>query len=119
VQRANLEALQDGVYALTPENLQPILEQNLLLSRLVDDLRTLALADAGQLTLERVETDFPALVGRVVERFQPQAAAQQVTLNYAPLQPAFPDLQLDPLRIEQVLNNLLSNALRYTRRAVR
>jgi signal transduction histidine kinase len=114
VQRANLEALQDGVYALTPENLQPILEQNLLLSRLVDDLRTLALADAGQLTLERVDTDFPALVGRVVERFQPQAAAQQVMLNYAPLQRVVPDLQLDPLRIEQVLNNLLSNALRYT-----
>jgi len=114
VQRASLEALQDGVYELTPENLQPILGQNLLLSRLVDDLRTLALADAGQLTLERVDADLPTLVGRVVERFQPQAAAHQVALSYTSPPAAFPALQLDPLRIEQILNNLLSNALRHT-----
>jgi two-component system OmpR family sensor kinase/two-component system sensor histidine kinase BaeS len=114
VQRANLEALQDGVYVLTPANLQPVLEQNLLLSRLVDDLRTLALADAGQLTLERVAVDFPALVGRVVERFQPQAAVQEVTLVYTPQPQPLPELNLDPMRIEQILNNLLSNALRYT-----
>jgi signal transduction histidine kinase len=114
VQRANLEALQDGVYPLSPENLQPILDQNLLLSRLVDDLRTLALADAGQLTLERVPTDLPGLAGRVVERFQAQAADQQVTLRYTPPQEAWQEILLDPLRIEQILNNLISNALRYT-----
>lgn len=112
VQRADLEALQDGIYPLSGENLQPILEQNLLLTRLVDDLSTLALADAGQLTLERVPTDLPALIQRVLERFQHQAAAQgiAITFNAAPL----PLLSLDPLRIEQILNNLLSNALRHT-----
>lgn len=115
VQRANLEAMQDGVYPLTPDNLAPVLEQNLLLTRLVDDLRTLALADAGQLTLERTPTDLPALVQRVVERFQPQAAARRITLEFdtgttsASLTP-----NLDPQRIEQILSNLLSNALRYT-----
>jgi signal transduction histidine kinase len=114
VQRANLEALQDGVYELNAENLQPILEQNLLLSRLVDDLRTLAMADAGQLTLERVPTDLPGLVGRVVERFQPQAASHQVSLLYSPPTGAVPELELDPMRVEQILNNLLSNALRHT-----
>jgi two-component system OmpR family sensor kinase/two-component system sensor histidine kinase BaeS len=46
VQRAHLEALQDGIFPPTPENLQPVIEQNLLLTRLVEDLRTLALADA-------------------------------------------------------------------------
>src|SRR4030042_4711701 len=81
VQRANLEALQDGVYPLKVENLNPIIEQNYLLTHLVDDLRTLALADAGQIDLERSLTDLPAQVAKVVERFQPQAASQQVRLT--------------------------------------
>lgn len=116
VQRASLEALQDGVYPLTPENLEPILEQNLLLTRLVDDLRTLALADAGQLPLERTSTDLFLLAERVVERFRPQAAAHGVDLlmdtEGAPSSGY--ELKVDPQRIEQVLGNLLSNALRYT-----
>jgi signal transduction histidine kinase len=117
VQRANLEALQDGVYPLTPENLQPILEQNMLLSRLVDDLHTLALADAGQLKLERIPVDLRLLVERVGERFRPQASSQKITLNQhvpADALAAEAGPLLDPLRIEQILSNLFSNALRYT-----
>jgi signal transduction histidine kinase len=114
VQRANLEALQDGVYPPTPDNLQPILEQNLLLTRLVDDLRTLALADAGQLTLERQPVDFPPLIQRILDRFQPQASAQDVSLVFTSPPDSWPPLNLDPQRIEQILTNLLSNALRYT-----
>jgi K+-sensing histidine kinase KdpD len=75
VQRAHLEALQDGVYPATPENLAPVLDQNILLTRLVDDLRTLALADTGQLHLEFTPTDFPALVQRGGS-LRPQADAQ-------------------------------------------
>ena len=55
VQRAQLEALQDGVYAPTDENIAALLEQNLLLTRLVADLRTLAMADAGQCSLRRYQ----------------------------------------------------------------
>ncbi len=116
VQRANLEALQDGVYPLTGDNLTPILEQNKLLTRLVEDLRTLALADAGQLKLERTPTDLPALTRRMVERYQPQASARSVTMELHE-DGAFPQgelLALDPMRMEQILGNLLSNALRYT-----
>jgi two-component system OmpR family sensor kinase/two-component system sensor histidine kinase BaeS len=114
VQRASLEALQDGIYPLTPENLAPILEQNQHLTRLVDDLRTLALADAGQLTLERTPTEILPLLQRVVERYQPQAARQAISLQIAePAQP-LPDLPLDSLRIEQILANLITNALRFT-----
>jgi two-component system OmpR family sensor kinase/two-component system sensor histidine kinase BaeS len=114
VQRASLEAMQDGVYPLTTENLEQVLEQNRLLSRLVEDLRTLALADAGQLTLERAPTDLPALVRGVVERFTPAAAARQVRLDLdLPAAPTVP-ISLDPMRIEQILGNLLSNALRHT-----
>lgn len=114
VQRANLEALQDGVYPLTVENLAPVLEQNHLLTHLVDDLSTLALADAGQIQLERILTNLPQLVTRVVERFQPQAGTHQVTLSITPPSTPIPELMVDPTRIQQILTNLLSNALRYT-----
>jgi two-component system OmpR family sensor kinase/two-component system sensor histidine kinase BaeS len=116
VQRAHLEALQDGVYPLVVDNLAPIAEQNLLLTRLVDDLRTLALADAGQLALERLPTDMLALAVRVVERFQPHARARQIDLTLAANGERLADITwtVDAQRIEQILGNLLSNALRHT-----
>ena len=113
VQRANLEALQDGIYPLNPENLQPVLEQNRLLTRLVDDLRTLAMADAGQLTLERTPADLGELVRQVVERFQPQADRQGVKLELA-MPGKTPLVSVDAIRVEQILTNVLSNGLRYT-----
>jgi len=115
VQRANLEAFQDGVYPLTPSNLAPVMEQNLLLTRLVDDLRILALADAGQLTLERTLTDLPDLLHRVVERFQLHAANRNISLRLEPFEASNSfNLYADSQRIEQILANLLSNALRHT-----
>jgi signal transduction histidine kinase len=114
VQRANLEALQDGIYPLSADNLAPVIEQNHLLTHLVEDLRTLALADAGQIDLERTPTDLTSLVGRVVERFQPQAVTQQVKLVILPPSTPLPEVLLDPIRLEQILTNLLSNAMRYT-----
>lgn len=126
VQRANLEALQDGIYPLTVDNLSPVLEQNRLLTHLVEDLRTLALADSGHLTLEFVPTNFPDLVQRVVEQFRPQAAGRGIELavkeHWTPkniegqerILPSAPQTLLDPLRVGQILTNLLSNALRHT-----
>jgi len=117
VQRAHLEALQDGIYLPTVENLQPILDQNLMLTHLVEDLRTLALADSGQLNLERTYTDFPELVNRVVERSKPQATSHDVTIQIvaSPETTSPPSrVFIDPLRVDQILSNLLSNALRYT-----
>jgi signal transduction histidine kinase len=113
VQLAHLEALQDGIYPLTPENLEPILAQNQMLNHLVEDLRTLTLADAGQLKLDLVTTDIQSLVERVVERFKPQAASRQVDLQLTSA-PGCPSSMVDPARIEQIMNNLLSNALRHT-----
>jgi two-component system sensor histidine kinase BaeS len=114
VQRANLEAFQDGVYPLTVENLTPVIEQNHLLTHLVEDLRTLALADAGQIQLELTPTDLVSLVQRVVEQFQPQAGTHQVRLVLLPPATPIQPLLLDPIRLEQMLSNLLSNAMRYT-----
>ena len=113
VQRAHLEALEDGIYDLTPENLRPIEEQTRLLSRLVDDLRTLALADSGQLELVRTSTDLPALVKRITTALEPRAADRQIHIQRS-LNESCPALNLDAQRIEQILNNLLDNALRHT-----
>jgi len=114
VQRANLEAIQDGVYPPTAENLQSVLEQNLLLTRLVDDLRTLALADSGQLQLERNETDLVNLTQAVLERFSAAAAKQQVSLSIEKPEDPLPMSNVDHLRVEQILHNLIANALHHT-----
>ncbi|RPI27020.1 MAG: HAMP domain-containing protein [Chloroflexota bacterium] len=114
VQRAHLEAIQDGVYPLSIENLDPILEQNHLLTRLVDDLRTLALAEAGRLALDLTQVDFAALVRRVVERFQPQTNSRQVEIHLTEPGVPLPEIRGDPARIEQIITNLLTNGIRYT-----
>ena len=114
VQRANLEALQDGIYTLSNENLAPVYEQTLLLERLVDDLRTLALADAGQIELVCVETDIRGLVQRVVEQFQAHAGGVNRQINIIPPRGACHPVSADPGRLEQILGNLLTNALRHT-----
>ena len=113
VQRATLEALQDGIYPLTIKNLKSVMEQNYLLNRLVEDLRTLALADSGQLSLEYTPTDLTALVERVVERYKPQADSRDISLMVS-TPDHFPMISLDPGRVGQIIGNLLSNALRYT-----
>lgn len=113
VLQSNLEAVIDGILPPTPDTLAPLLEQTHLLSRLVDDLRTLALADAGQLTLSRAPTEPVALVRSVVARFSPQAEARHIALR-AEIPASLPPLTLDPQRMEQVLGNLISNALRHT-----
>ncbi len=113
VLQSQLEGLIDGVFPATTENLQPLLDQTQLLSRLVDDLRTLALAEAGQLELQRAPADLGRLVASVVARFAPAAATRQITLEVDT--PAdLPEIALDAQRIEQVFGNLLSNALRHT-----
>jgi len=113
VQRAQIEAIQDGVYPTTDENLAALLEQNVLLTRLVADLRTLALADSGQLQLEIIPTDLGKLTTKVTERFKPQAAELGVEIIYTFLG-SCQEINIDPGRVEQIIGNLISNALRYT-----
>ena len=113
VQRANLEAMLDGVYPLDTQNLEKVLDQNTLLTRLVDDLRTLTLADAGELQLEKTPVLLNELVARLAARFQAQADWKEIGINIS-LPGEEISVYADPQRLEQILNNLLHNALRHT-----
>jgi two-component system OmpR family sensor kinase len=112
--QGNVEALQDGVFPLTSEALEPIRAKTALLARLVEDLRHLALAEAGQLPLDRHPTDLATLLRHAVVAFEPAAEAKSVRLQLTQEPGELPLADLDAQRIEQVLVNLLSNALRYT-----
>jgi signal transduction histidine kinase len=113
--QGNLEALLDGVYPADPAHLEPILDETRVLSRLVDDLRTLSLAEAGALTLHREPTDVGQLLTDSVASFRTQADAAGIELAPA-LDGVLPQADIDPVRMREVLSNLLSNALRYTPR---
>jgi two-component system OmpR family sensor kinase/two-component system sensor histidine kinase BaeS len=113
VLQSNVEAVIDGVLPATPENLQPLLDQTQLLSRLVEDLRTLTLADAGQLSLDKTETDLAALARSVITQFSASADSKSIALESS-IPDDLPVLTLDPQRIAQVLGNLISNAIRHT-----
>ena len=115
VQKAQLEAMQDGIVPITQENLQTVVDQTNFLTRLVDDLRTLALVDAGELPLEMEQVDLPALISHVVERFKPQADSQKIGLMFA--KSSDHDeifVKADPDRMTQILGNLIANALHHT-----
>jgi two-component system OmpR family sensor kinase/two-component system sensor histidine kinase BaeS len=111
--RAKLEGVLDGVYPATPEHLEPVLEEIRLLTQLVEDLRLLALAEAGQLTLERQVTNLGDLLQDAQVNFGPQADDRGVTLALD-LPSGLPKVMADRRRIAQVIGNLVINALRHT-----
>ena len=111
--RGKLEGVLDGVYPATPKHLGPILEETELLTHLVEDLRLLALAEAGQLTLEKRVMDVGDLLRDAQVNFGPQADDRGVTLALD-LPSKLPQIVGDWRRIAQVLGNLLTNALRHT-----
>ena len=111
--QGNLEGILDGVYSPDEAHLKSILEETQILSRLVDDLRTLALAESGALQLKKEPTDLTVLIGETVSAFRAQADAAGVKFDIQ-ADAAEHLLNLDPERIRQVLSNLIANALRYT-----
>jgi signal transduction histidine kinase len=111
--RGKIEGVLDGVYPATPQHLEPILEETRLLSHLVEDLSLLALAEAGQLDLEKQAMDVGDLLRDAQVNFGPQADDRGVTLMLD-LPNNLPPVMADRRRISQVLGNLLTNALRHT-----
>ncbi len=111
--KGKLEGILDGVYPPTPQHVMPVLEEANLLERLIDDLRLLSLAEAGQLPLHRESISPSELLDQVRRSFARDATAQQVTLAVSTA-PDLPPLDVDPQRMQQVLGNLVSNSLRHT-----
>ncbi len=110
--QGTLEAVLDGVYEPTPETIAPILEETLHLGKLIDDLRELALAEAGELRLSRERVDIGQLVGQIIDATMP--ALEGAPAVRTRLEGDSPAAMVDPKRFRQIIANLLGNALRYT-----
>jgi two-component system OmpR family sensor kinase/two-component system sensor histidine kinase BaeS len=113
VMRVELESLQDGLTQPTPETIASLGEEVALLSRLVEDLRLLSLMDAGQLSLELQPVTLNAAAQKVAQQVASSAERKGVILELA-VPASLPDVRADPGRLQQVLLNLLNNALRHT-----
>jgi two-component system OmpR family sensor kinase/two-component system sensor histidine kinase BaeS len=113
VVQGNLEGLLDGVYPRDDAHLTAALDETRVLAALVDDLRTIALAEAGALPLHREPVDLASLLQDATAPFAGRAEAAGIALTHAcPAGLAL--LNIDPVRIRQVVANLVTNALQHT-----
>ena len=115
VLRGELEAMIDGVHPVDEAHLSAAVDQIAMLTKLVEDLRTLALAEGGTLPLHKEPTDLTILAREAAASFEGLAASAGVQL-LVQMPEDLPLIDLDPLRIREVLGNLVANALRYAPR---
>jgi two-component system, OmpR family, sensor histidine kinase BaeS len=107
------EALNDGILDPSPDIFGIMHTEAQHLNHLIDDLKTLSLADAGELPLSLQPVAPARIIQRVVDAYQIQANRKRIHLE-AHAVPDLPEINVDIERIVQVLGNLMSNALRYT-----
>ena len=110
VLRGDLEAMVDGVRPVDDEHLRALLDDVAMIEHLLDDLRTLSLAESGALVLDREPTDLGRLTGEVVERLGRVAAAADVRLRVDAADD-LPTVDVDPVRIREVVSNVVVNAI--------
>jgi signal transduction histidine kinase len=113
VLQVDLESIEDGLTAPTPDVIAGLREEVTLLNRLVEDLRMLSLAEAGELQLEVQPVDLRELIQSTAKRVRGAAREKGVELAVE-LPEDLPAVPGDRQRLAQVLLNLLSNALRHT-----
>ena len=111
--QGNAEGMIDGLYPMDRAHLEPLLEETKVMARLLDDLQTLSTAEAGALRLHPEPVDPAQLVDDAVAAFRTAADAAGLALEQR-VAPGLPALEVDAVRIGQVLANLLSNAVRHT-----
>jgi signal transduction histidine kinase len=111
--RGYLEAVRDGVVKPDAETIHSLDEEAALLSRLVDDLQELSLAEAGELKLNRQPGDFGEVINKAVAAIRVQAQVKGISV-VADLPEGLPPCDIDFQRIGQVLRNLLENAIAHT-----
>jgi signal transduction histidine kinase len=116
--RGEAEAIADRVHPADPEHLGRILDASRTVERLVEDLGTLSVSDAGALILKREAVDLDVLVNESISDLRPAAEGAGVTLEER-VADGLPPVFVDPARIRGVLGNLLANALRHTPRGGR
>ena len=107
------EAVHDGVLPPTRENFEIIREESTRLEHLVNDLRILSLADAGELSIQPQPIQPQRLLQDVASAYQYEAQRKNVKLELEIASP-LPTIEVDPGRMTQVLTNILENALRHT-----
>ncbi|HLE89893.1 MAG TPA: ATP-binding protein, partial [Anaerolineales bacterium] len=107
------EAVHDGVLQPTRENFEIIREEAARLEHLVNDLRTLSLADAGELTISLQTIEPQRLIHEVASLYQYQTQRKNISLDLD-IASTLPNIEVDPGRMTQVLTNILDNALRHT-----
>ena len=110
--RSWLEAAQDGLARLDPQLLSLLLEEAVLLQHIIDDLRDLAAADAGDLRLHCEQVYVNDILEQVVEAHRGAAETAGVRLFTQPT--ADPEVLLDGTRLRQLVGNLVANAVRHT-----
>ena len=109
---ATSSAILDGVYTPERRHIETIRDQSRVLARIVDDLRTISLAEGGHLPMERRAVNVAATLSSVAAGFEARAASCSVSLTVdAPRGLA---VDADPDRVRQILTALLDNALRHT-----
>lgn len=109
--QGEVESLQDGVREVDDRLLASLAEETRQLSKLVDDLQTLALSDIGALNIERQPVDLAVLIETLAEAFRNRLEDKGIALELS-LQ-ATREAQVDPDRMRQLFNNLLENCVRY------
>jgi two-component system, OmpR family, sensor histidine kinase BaeS len=107
------EAVHDGVLPPSTENFEIIREEATRLEHLINDLRTLSLADAGELSMQMETVDPQRLIQEVSALYQYQAQKKNITFELD-IAPDLPPIEVDPGRMTQVLTNILDNAMRHT-----
>lgn len=112
--QGNLEGILDGVYPADARQIEVILDETRLLSRLIEDLHTLSLAESGRLPLHIVSVDVGDLLEDVVTSFSPQASEAGIRLEARLPEQEKVQIEADPDRLDQILSNLVSNAIRHT-----
>ena len=110
--RGYLEAIGDGMLSADKATLGSMHEEVLLLTRLIEDLQQLALAESGQLKLDIKPCELSEVVKKAVAGLQPQLESKGITITTDVSTGAL--IQADPERIGQVLRNLLANSANYT-----
>ncbi len=107
-----LEAMLDGVHPMDEDHISPILAEATVMDRLLDDLRTISLAEAGALPLHREPVDLVEIAADVLAAQRTVAEARRVALVRAG--DATVEADVDPVRVREILVNLVANAVRHT-----